>query len=134
MPWMVGRFPNYATAWAPCWLKSPSTKSDSRFPAASASSSAVGRALAIARHAVELDPGKCVRSARRNVRSISKEFRARAVATTGGESSRAQTRCSTGRGMTSAFAEITASVTDDNVRKINEVAWRESCSRSQAII
>lgn len=63
----VERFPNYATAWA---LLAHVTIDEVRFsfPADPASSPAVGRALAIARHAVELDP--------RNVRALHAEMSA----------------------------------------------------------
>jgi TolB-like protein len=63
----VERFPNYATAWA---LLAHVTIDEVRFsfPADPAASPAVGRALAIARHAVELDP--------RNVRALHAEMSA----------------------------------------------------------
>lgn len=63
----VERFPNYATAWA---LLAHVTIDEVRFsfPADRASSQGVGRALAIARHAVELDP--------RNVRALHAEMSA----------------------------------------------------------
>jgi TolB-like protein/Tfp pilus assembly protein PilF len=63
----VERFPNYATAWA---LLAHVTIDEVRFsfPADPASSPAVGRALAIARHAVELDS--------RNVRALHAEMSA----------------------------------------------------------
>lgn len=63
----VERFPDYATAWA---LLAHVTIDEIRFtfPADPASSPAVGRALAIARHAVGLDP--------RNVRALHAEMSA----------------------------------------------------------